>query len=295
METIFEILEKTCDIHWSAKEWSFRVKLDLWIVYYGMFTSLAFLKIRERRLTDHALWPVAVKVSIGASALAMLWYFGFELWQPTKFVYNSWHPYVSFIPITSFFVLRNANATLRSASSRISAFIGRCSLETFIIQYHLWMAADTKGLLIVIPWTRWRLTNMMVTTTIFIYLSHQVAQATTVITAWICGSSKGSSDLPVHGAANGSASTSTAAQGERGPETIPLVSQDGNRKEEDRSQLPIEPDTPARPHRWVDRLAEGSSSMPLEAAKDRWRPGIVAKVLIAVGVMWVLNMAWPTS
>lgn len=294
VEALFDVLEKTCAIHWSAKEWTFRVKLDLWIVYFGMLTSLAFMKIREHRLTDHALWPVAVKVSIGASAFAMLWFFAFELWQPTKFTYNGWHPYVSCIPVTAFFILRNANHTLRSASSNMFAFIGRCSLETFIIQYHLWMAADTKGLLMVIPWTQWRIVNMALTTTVFIYVSHQVSQATTVITTWICGSPKGAGNLPTHGAANNSATASgSAGQGEREAEMSSLVTGDELRTDADGNPLPMEPDTPARPRRWVDRLAEGSSTAPHVGPKEMWRPGVVGKVVIGLVVMWLLNIMWP--
>src|SRR5262247_922323 len=41
LETIFDFLSRFCGIHWSAREWSFRVNLDLWIAYVGMLTALA--------------------------------------------------------------------------------------------------------------------------------------------------------------------------------------------------------------------------------------------------------------
>ena len=319
LKEIFSILEGICNIGWSAKESSFRLKLDYWVLYFGMLTAIAFMKLRDNRLTDHPLWPVAVKVSIGGSVVGLLWFFAFELLQPSKFIYNHWHPYISWIPIVSFVVLRNANATLRSATSQMFGFIGKCSLETFILQYHLWMAADTKGLLVVIPWTRWRMANMIVTTTIFVWLSNQVAQATTVMTTWICGSGKGSEppSLPTHNfnanvnlgvSGNGGGSLNVSGRGNSSatpsPESLPLISSnDGDEPKDESGQgTPIEPDTPIRSVRWVDRLAEtppsargGDSATFLPGKKEWFKVGLVGKIAIGLVVMWVLNLMWPAA
>ena len=321
LNEIFSILGGICNISWSARESSFRLKLDYWIIYFGMLAAIAFMKIRDHRLTDHPLWPTIVKASIGCSVIALHWFFAFELFQPSKFTYNHWHPYISWIPIIAFVILRNANATLRSASSQMFGFIGRCSLETFIIQYHLWMAADTKGLLIVIPWTRWRMANMVVTTTIFVWLSNQVAQATTVMTTWICGSGKGSepSSLPTHnvnannagadGSGGGSPnmltpsgrSTSAVASPS---ESLPLISSNDqdDQKDEGGQRMQFEPDTPIRPVRWVDRLAEGpsttrtgGSAMFLSGKKVWPKVGLAGKISIGLVVMWILNLMWPAA
>ena len=317
LREVFSILEGVCNIGWSAKESSFLLRLDYWIIYFGMLTAIVFMKIRDNRLTDHPLWPIVVKVSIGGSVIGLLWFFAFEHLQPSKFAYNNWHPYVSWIPIVSFVILRNANATLRSASSQMFAFIGRCSLETFIIQYHLWMAADTKALLVVIPWTRWRMANMIVTTTIFVWLSNQVAHATTIMTRWICGSGEGSeqqSSLPIH-SLNANANLGAGSSGVSGrgssvatpsPESLPLISPNNQdeTKDENGQGMPLEPDTPIRPIRWVDRLAEnasttrnGGSGTLLSPGKEEWewlRVGLVGRISIGLVVMWVLNLMWPS-
>ena len=321
LEEIFSILEGVFNIPWSAKESSFRLQLDYWIVYFGMLAAIAYMKVRENRLTDHPLWPIIVKVSAGVSVVGILWFFAFELLQPSKFTYNHWHPYVSWIPVVSFVILRNINATLRSASSQVFGFIGKCSLETFIMQYHLWLAADTKGILIVIPWTRWRIPNMIITTTIFVWLSNQVAQATTVLTGWICGSGKGSesASLPTHnahtntnGGASGSGgssnlltpsgrSTSTTASPS---ESLPLISDNDQDEQKDGNgqRIPPEPDTPIRPVRWVDRLAEGPAvprnggSTTILPRRGEWtKVGLVGRLSIGLVVMWVLNLMWPTA
>jgi len=144
-----------------------------------MLAAIAVIKIREYRLTDHLHWHLVIKTSIGISAAIILWFFAFELYQESKYSYNGWHPYISFLPILAFTILRNSNPILRSATSRVFAFIGKCSLETFVIQFHFWLAGDTKGILLVVPGTRWRPINFIVTTVMFIYLSDRVAHAAT--------------------------------------------------------------------------------------------------------------------
>ncbi|KAI0332007.1 O-acetyltransferase [Cubamyces sp. BRFM 1775] len=302
LESIFQFLARFCNIHWSAQEWAFRVNLDLWIVYFGMFASLAVIKVREHRITDHPRWPLVVKTSAAVSAVILLWFFAFELAQADKFAYNLWHPYVSFLPVGAFVVLRNANAILRSASSRMFAFIGTCSLETFIIQYHLWLAGDTKGILKVIPGRHSRPLNLLLTTVVFIYVSHLVAKATGEITGWICGTAKPAPSLPTSQSTQPPRPPALAVETEEeGQEVIFMIPQDEDesRKDRDGNPLPREPDTPARPQRrWIDRLAEGSSPQPTPGFRvwygdSEWKPGLKTKLLIGLGVMWLLNIMWP--
>ncbi|KAA1468701.1 Cas1p-domain-containing protein [Dentipellis sp. KUC8613] len=308
LQALFDFLSRFCHIHWSAKEWAFRFNLDLWIVYFGMLSAVVFIKIREYRLTDHQYWPLASKIGIGASALVMVWFFIFELAQPDKFVYNGWHPYISFLPVGAFVILRNANPILRSATSRFFAFFGTCSLETFIIQYHLWLGADTKGILIILPWTRWRSLNMVLTAVVFVYISYNVSWATGEITSWICGDSGSKKQLPTTTNDVGYSPVSTSSRHDRDasyspvatPDAVALTVQgDRQQKPEDRDseQLLEPPMTPIRPRRWVDRLAEGPSP-PSSSGFRLWyggvdlRPGLKTRVALGFAVMWVVNILW---
>lgn len=303
LEAVFQFLARFCNIQWSAREWAFRVNLDLWIVYFGMFAAIAVMKVREHRITDHPKWPLVVRSAAVVSAVVLLWFFAFELAQADKFAYNLWHPYVSFLPVGAFVVLRNANAILRSGSSRVFAFIGTCSLETFIIQYHLWLAGDTKGILIILPGRHMRPLNLLLTTIIFIYISHLVAKATGEITNWICGKAKASS-LPTTQPANPPRPPPPPPESDEGQEVIFMVPQDGDeepRKDNNGNPIPREPDTPARPpRRWLDRLAEGSPT-PAQPSpgfrvwygESEWTPGLRTKLLIGLGGMWLLNIMWP--
>ena len=49
-----------------------------------------------------------------------------------------------------------------------------------------------QGSLVIISWTRRKIPNTIDTTTMFVWLSNQVGQATTAMSTWICGSGSGS-------------------------------------------------------------------------------------------------------
>ncbi|ORY57401.1 10 TM acyl transferase domain found in Cas1p-domain-containing protein [Leucosporidium creatinivorum] len=142
LEATFSVVNAIFATEWNAKEWRFRVTLDMWIVWVGMLTAYAFIKIKEARLTDRPEWPQWQRMTIIGSAVTMAAYFVFELTRASKFVYNGWHPYVSMFPVLAFCVLRNATPYLRSTSSKFFIFFGQCSLETFIIQFHLFIAGE---------------------------------------------------------------------------------------------------------------------------------------------------------
>ncbi|BGP52441.1 hypothetical protein JCM10450v2_008419 [Rhodotorula kratochvilovae] len=201
LEKTFDVINAVFGTAWNAGEWRFRQTLDMWIVWVGMFTAYAFIKIREHRITDDPRWPQWSRYTVVAAAVAMSGYFVFELTRESKFVYNAYHPYVAAVPVLAWCVLRNATPFLRSTSSKFFIFFGQCSLETFIIQFHLFIAGDTRGIIMMIPGGAWlRPLNFIITSLVFVYVSNQVAIATGVLTAMICyvpkPSSSSSARLP---------------------------------------------------------------------------------------------------
>lgn len=191
LESMFNAFELLFNIHWNAQEWRFRLALDAWIVYVGMLCAYLTIKFGEVKFSERPSWPMIKRGSVITSALAMIWFFWFELSQPNKFAYNDVHPYISWIPIIAFIILRNATMRLRNTSSTLFMFIGKCSLETFIGQFHMWLAGDTKGLLVVLQpagWVRglgWWL-NFVVSTALFVYVSYWLSQSTGELTSYLC-------------------------------------------------------------------------------------------------------------
>ncbi|KAF8632622.1 hypothetical protein AX15_001823 [Amanita polypyramis BW_CC] len=274
LEFLFGLLARLCNIQWSAREWTFRVTLDLWIVYIGMIFALAFNKFNSSRLSDDPRWPLFAKMSVGSSVVVLVWFFAFELSQESKFAYNGWHPYVSFIPILAYIVLRNATTVLRSTHSRAFAYVGKCSLETFIMQYHIWLAGDTKGVLLVIPGTRWRPINFVITTFLFIFLSDQVAQATSYITARICGGTPKILPISVVNAARNG--------GESGTEQHPASASE-------RSEV--------KEFTMSSNITQSFDHIPLRiwTFAEKYFSTVGTRLLLIIFIMWLVNLMWPST
>ncbi|TVY22590.1 putative O-acetyltransferase [Lachnellula hyalina] len=197
LEFIGTILGYTCGISWNMGEWRFRTFLDMYIVYVGMLTGLLVHRtsrlrsgsVRPTSIIDAALqltikYHTSFKTVTIALALGLLP--GFWLLtrrSPNKEDYNWWQPYISFIPILSFVVLRNSHRVLRTYHSALFAWLGRCSLETYILQYHIWLAGDTTGLLRLGLWNHW--VEAAILTLVFLWTSHATADATQVLANWI--------------------------------------------------------------------------------------------------------------
>ncbi|KAI8368788.1 10 TM acyl transferase domain found in Cas1p-domain-containing protein [Blakeslea trispora] len=189
LESVFSALHWLFKIQWNVVEWRFRLALDCWIVYVGMLCALVTIKISEYEI-DPRTWSNWKIGSIILSVIGLSGYFCLEVLQ-SKTEYNTYHPYISWIPIISFIILRNATLSARSTYSNFFAFIGKISLETFIGQFHMWLAADTQGLLVVLPshWVRSSLgwwSNLMVSSIVFFFVCYYLSWATGSVTRWLC-------------------------------------------------------------------------------------------------------------
>lgn len=199
LESVCFILNRTCSISWNVIEWRFRMSLDLYIVYVGMI--VAALVVRRSKLKPSAATPTgvidkAIHLSIdrqgtfsftatiaSLSLLSCFWTLAQR--ALSKEEHNRWQPYVSFIPILSFVALRNCHSFLRNHHSAAFAWLGRCSLETYILQYHIWLAGDTKGLLSLGLGSR--LADALILTPLFLWISWHTANVTQTLAGWMVG------------------------------------------------------------------------------------------------------------
>ncbi|KAL8807674.1 MAG: hypothetical protein Q9200_004574 [Gallowayella weberi] len=199
---LFLLLKYTCKINWNVKEWRFRLQLDCYIVYVGMLVAIASCRIHNilhtqmssqddfaRLIRRH--WNKIRLLSVTAAIIVIPSFWSFTRHFSNKVDYNQWVPYISLFPIFSFIIVRNCNQHLRNFYSWIFAWLGRCSLETFTLQFHIWLAADTKGLLSLGVFGRngthldGRHHDLAVLTVVFFWVSALTADATTTITKWI--------------------------------------------------------------------------------------------------------------
>jgi hypothetical protein len=174
---VFGILNTVFKIQWSYKQWYRRVTLDMLIVYVGMLTAVA---------NRHLKMPIHLRLRVTlalAGVFATIHYF-YATSGLRMAAYAKWHPYVSLVPVLGFIAMRNVSGPVRNYHSKAMAWLGRCSLETYILQFHILLAADTDGILIVdglfgdgsLMGDRWR--TLVIVVPIFLLISHSVAVST---------------------------------------------------------------------------------------------------------------------
>lgn len=74
--------------------------------------------------------------------------------------------------IISYIVLRNISGVLRTRYSTFFAWFGKISLELFVGQFHIWLAADLNGILVLAP--KYNNLNVFLTSFIFVCAAHEV-------------------------------------------------------------------------------------------------------------------------
>lgn len=168
------------DIH----EWWHRWKLDRYSITAGMIfaavhhTALKFNIIDDS--TGHNLF--AGRTSIMAAILAL---FGIAIYTTFSFLCRNKldceeiHSYVSFVPIVGYMVLRNVSGLFRIRFSSFFAWFGHISLELFVCQYHIWLAADRNGVLVLLP--GFPNLNILLSCFIFVCASHEMHRLTQVL------------------------------------------------------------------------------------------------------------------
>ncbi|KAA8568343.1 hypothetical protein MFRU_029g00640 [Monilinia fructicola] len=251
LEALAFILKYSCAISWNINEWRYRTSIDMFIVYIGMTTAILYSRLTRIKsasisctskidilLRPIARYPTLFKtITITASLILLP---GFRLLtqrSPDREDYLWWHPYISCIPILAFITLRNSHRTLRNYHSTLFAWLGRCSLETFVLQSHIWMAADLKGILRLGVAGRW--TEGALLTIIFGWVAWRVEGSTARITQWLVNGGGGGMLGPGQGQSSAASYESSAsAAGQTAtpkPALLPLLEDgEGTRRKHSR-------------------------------------------------------------
>lgn len=172
-------------------EWHFRSGLDRYVWIWGMAcaSALPFVEAVE----DGPRKLVARLVAVLAAA-PVVFFWVRDVYSRDKFSYNTLHPYTSWIPVTVYIILRNLSSRLRSVYLGLFAGLGKITLETYILQFHVWMKTtglngSPKHRLNIIPFAPtgqdadqpdtlfW--TNFIIVTALYLYLSQRAFSLTT--------------------------------------------------------------------------------------------------------------------
>jgi len=135
-------------------EWHFRSGLDHYSTFFGMIFACNFpqstLWIRKvEQLPASQEW--LIKGTVGAFLMIATFWWASEIFPLPKLEFNSWNPYTFMIPLLSYLFFRNLSPWLRKVHLGILANIGKYTLETYLMQHHVWLTSNAKTVLVFVP------------------------------------------------------------------------------------------------------------------------------------------------
>jgi len=160
-------------------EWYFRTSLDYWSTFFGMIFALNFpmmtkwlLEVEKESLRKQ----IFIKGSVGIVLLSALIWWVKNIFLLDKYEYNQENSYYGYIPLLTYIYFRNISVYFRSYHMGLLHFLGKYTLETYLLQHHVWLTSNAKTLLTLIP--DLPLINFMVVSFIFIQLAKRTYQLT---------------------------------------------------------------------------------------------------------------------
>jgi hypothetical protein len=163
----------------SMWEWYFRSSLDHWSTYLGMIfalnfpiTSLFFRKLEAQPL----VWHVLGKAAVGVAFFGIFYAWVTGPFSQGKFDYNQTNAYYGFVPLVTYIYFRNLTPWLRNHTLELLHQIGKTTLETYLMQHHIWLTSDAKTLLTLVP--GYPKINFLLVSLIYVFLSRRLYQLT---------------------------------------------------------------------------------------------------------------------
>ncbi|KAI0481205.1 Cas1p-domain-containing protein [Xylariaceae sp. FL0804] len=187
LEAVTNGLQSIFRMSLDAQELRASLRLDRYIVFIGVMVAVLvntatvqdaseiFSAKTTSRSGDNGRTKFYVIATVGLC--------GFAYWSqthlPTKQDYNAAHPYITWIPILATITLRNVHPSARKIYLALPAALGKFSLETYVLQYHIWLGGDATAKL-TLGFTSWygSLVEKAVITTLFVGMAALTHRAT---------------------------------------------------------------------------------------------------------------------
>jgi hypothetical protein len=165
--------------HGVEWEWYFRSFLDHFSSCWGMVFALnmPFLAEWFKKVESFSLareW--GIKGIVGAGLLGMSAAWAANVYTRDKGGYNALHCYYSIVPLLTYLFLRNISKTFRSYYLHGLHWFGTITLESYLLQYHVWLADNAAKLLNIIE-GQWLLT-FLIASCLHVFLATQVFNIT---------------------------------------------------------------------------------------------------------------------
>ncbi|KAF4690372.1 hypothetical protein FOZ60_000251 [Perkinsus olseni] len=135
-------------------EWHFRSGLDHWSAYLGMIFAYTYPSTAKwmevvEKLPRKQEWLVKLTVLSVLGVLSYSWFT--EIHTLSKSDYNHAHPYFFIIPLLTFIYIRNMTPWLRTHYLEPLTRMGKVTLETYLLQHHIWLTENAKKTLVLLP------------------------------------------------------------------------------------------------------------------------------------------------
>eukprot|EP01038_Epipyxis_sp_PR26KG_P006823 gene6823-9341_t len=162
----------------SVWEYYFRTSLDHWSSLLGMIFALNFplseqFFVKATKAHSRSPWPLYITAFI--MLLLTIWWLVY-CYTLDKLAYNLSHSYFSIIPLTSYIYFRNITPSIRSYVSMSFHDLGKTTLETYLLQHHIWLTSNAKTLLTIVPNSP--LINFALATILFFVTSKELYRLT---------------------------------------------------------------------------------------------------------------------
>mmetsp|Transcript_42104 Transcript_42104/g.131836 ORF Transcript_42104/g.131836 Transcript_42104/m.131836 type:complete len:614 (-) Transcript_42104:1776-3617(-) len=135
-------------------EWYFRTSLDHYSTILGMVFALNY-PVTKAFFDSSGALPAPQKAAVigvgNAGALGVLAFWFVEYYTLPKVPYNATNAYMAPVALLCYIFLRNALPVMRSYHSELLHDIGKTTLETYLLQHHLWLTSNAKTLLVLVP------------------------------------------------------------------------------------------------------------------------------------------------
>lgn len=283
-QTLVRLFEITCGISFDAANFfQYRVQIDEYIVYVGMLVAIFYLWTSDTLSSDRNQSSAArlfrrhfsslKRITIVAAAVAVVSFCYYDhIRIHSEPDWSSIQPFMSFVPILSFVILRNAHPALRNTYSTAFAWLGRYSGEMYVIQDHLWLAGDQEAILRTgffrgndtLLGDRWK--DLLLITPLYLIACSIIGDATIVIAGWFVKEGSADHALVPQDPTAGAEVELGLLNGEGKPNGVLPQSE---KKQDD-----------------------AASAQDRHGGFKLWPETVQNRIVVVLGVMWVLNMTY---
>jgi hypothetical protein len=107
--------------------------------------------------------------------------YAFSVWLKAPFMlekeyYNRTNPYLGFVPLLFYIYTRNLTPTMRSHAMQLLQEIGKTTLETYLMQHHIWLTSNSKTVLVFLP--NFPRSNMLLVTLFYVVICRKLHNLT---------------------------------------------------------------------------------------------------------------------